>query len=133
MDTDAASRFIKQAISGVASKPNTATSVDVLPRSVPLPPKMTAKMIARAQYEHALEKERHEKDDDEDELQVYDEHGSDSSTDNVRDIYSTESISEDIPTSSTSLRRQHTPVDPVASMFLMLTLVLSADLGISFS
>lgn len=86
MDTDAASRFIKQAISGVTSKPNTATSVDVLPRSVPLPFKMTAKMIARAQYEHALEKERHEKDDDEDELQVYDEHGSDSSTDDVRDI-----------------------------------------------
>ena len=76
------------------------------------------KMIARAQYERALKKERHEKDDDEDGLQVHDGHGSDSSTSDIGDMCLTEPISEDMPTSSTSLKRQRTPVDPFAGMFL---------------
>jgi len=79
---------------------------------------MMPKMIARAQYEQSLKKERHEKDDDEDGLQVHDGHGSDSSTSDIGDMCLTEPISEDMPTSSTSLKWQRTPVDPFAGMFL---------------
>ena len=92
--------------------------MDASPQSSILPIKVMTKMIARAQYERALKKERHEKDDDEDGLQVHDGHGSDSSTSDVGDTCLTEPISENIPTSSTSLKRQRTPVDPLAGMFL---------------
>jgi len=92
--------------------------VDASPQSSILPVNMMTKMIARAQYERALKKERHEKDDDEDGLQVHDGHGSDSSTSDIGDMCLTEPISEDMPTSSTSLKWQRTPVDPFAGMFL---------------
>jgi len=107
-----------QAISGVTSKPKTAISADASPQSSVLPVKMMTKMIARAQYERALEKERHGKDDDEDGLQVYDGHDSDSSMSGVEDTCLREPIFEDMSISSTSLKRQRTPVDLFAGMFL---------------
>jgi exosome complex protein LRP1 len=70
VDKDAAGRFIKHAISQAMLKSNTTIS----PTSSSVPIKVTTKMIARAQYEHTLEKERQEQgEEEEEELQVYDE------------------------------------------------------------
>lgn len=120
VDKDAAGRFIKHAITQAISK----TTTDSQPMSPPppssfVPVKVTTKMVARAQYERALERERQvEEEAEEVVLEVYDELGSDSS-DDLGDSSSPAnkkaSPSPEIgQVAAQYLKRRRSPMDPFA-------------------
>ncbi|XP_006454182.1 hypothetical protein AGABI2DRAFT_54830, partial [Agaricus bisporus var. bisporus H97] len=69
VDKDAAGRFIKHAITQAKAKVATSSQPELPTQSTSVPLKVTTKMVARAQYERALEKEH---DIEEDILDVYD-------------------------------------------------------------
>jgi hypothetical protein len=77
-------------------------------------------MIARAQYEHTLQKEGHENTADEAELQVYDsESSSNSSTSNAPDLSEkTDVDAENKPEPYTSSKRRRPPIDHFAGMLI---------------
>ncbi|KXN88892.1 Nuclear nucleic acid-binding protein C1D [Leucoagaricus sp. SymC.cos] len=108
VDKDAAGRFIKQAISQAISKPNLATIPPS--ESGPIPAKITTKMLARAQYEHTLKKEREENEDNEITLQIFDEPDQDLSITETRERDGGVDVStEDKLVSS---KRQRPAIDP---------------------
>ncbi|KAF9451402.1 C1D-domain-containing protein [Macrolepiota fuliginosa MF-IS2] len=109
MDKEAAGRFIKHAISQAVTKsgPEPAPTQP----SISVPTKVTTKMIARAQYEHTLEKERQGQDEVEDELKVYGESDSDSSNGSGAPTTSDSKQKINQPVSS---KRRRQPMDPFA-------------------
>ncbi|KAF5352705.1 hypothetical protein D9756_005859 [Leucocoprinus leucothites] len=112
VDKDAAGRFIKHAIAGVVSKPNASPSGDTSP-STSVPVKVTPKMIARAQYERTLGQSRGKSEDDE--LQVYDEHDSESPANDGGDGNRTTDVAaKERPISSSFSKRRRPAVDPFA-------------------
>lgn len=74
-------------------------------------------MIARAQYERTLERERNELDEEEEELEVYNEPGSDSNSDPEEPVAG-DGISNSTTktTQLASSKRRRPPMDPFAGM-----------------
>ncbi|KAF9055956.1 Sas10/Utp3/C1D family-domain-containing protein [Panaeolus papilionaceus] len=76
LDKAAAARFIKHAITEAKWKKTPAEEAqEDQSSSVPIPVKVTSKMIARAEYEKGLKENAEKGEDDEEPLQVYDQDG----------------------------------------------------------
>ncbi|KAJ3572210.1 hypothetical protein NP233_g3235 [Leucocoprinus birnbaumii] len=114
VDKEAAGRFIKNAISGFVSKPNAPTMEDDSSGSTSIPVKVTAKMIARAQYARALEQERREPNDEDEELQIYDEDDSSSSSAMEDGKPDAVHVEAETPVPSASSKRRRPAIDPFA-------------------
>jgi exosome complex protein LRP1 len=111
VDKDAAGRFIKHAIAQAQSRVATSSQPESPAPSTAAPLKVTSKMIARAQYERALEKER---DVEEDTLDVYDEVDPSSDDDNSTSEGGNRMEVDQVATKHP--RRQRPPVDPFAGI-----------------
>lgn len=74
LDKAAAARFIKHAITEAKWKKTPAEEAqEDQSSSVPIPVKVTSKMIAKAEYEKGLKENAEKGEDDEEPLQVYDQ------------------------------------------------------------
>lgn len=113
VDKDAAGRFIKHAIIQAKSKVATSSQPESPLPSTVVPLQVTTKMIARAQYERALEQER---DTEEDILDVYDEVDPGSNDDNSASEDG-KSAEETDQVATRHSRRRRPPVDPFAGIY----------------